>query len=111
MTVTGASRIVESQDGTPVENAVPVAAPSAPYDPETETDQLIRTRITRDSVTGEAVFRSVDYPVWAIVLNLRGADDGGEDVLRLFPGLSAEDLWAANRFWALHSDDIRDRLE
>jgi uncharacterized protein (DUF433 family) len=84
---------------------------ATPYDPAAETDLLIRRHITRDPVTGDAVFVSVDYPVWAVLLNLQGATDGGADVLRLFPGLTADDLRAAARFWARYSQEIAPYLE
>jgi hypothetical protein len=94
-----------------VGTSLPGDVASAPYDPATEQDQLIRDRVTRDAVTGDAVFRSVDYPVGAVILNLQGATDGGADVLRLFPGSAPDDLRAAQRFRALHAEEVEDYLK
>ena len=73
--------------------------PSAPsFNPETEPDPLIRAHITMDPITGEAVFRAMDYPVWAVVLNLRASDHDWNEVQRTFPELPPAALRAAERF-------------
>ena len=90
---------------------VPGQPPAAPYDPATETDALIRAHVEVDAVTGDTVFRGTLYPVWSVVLNLRASNYDWERVRRMFPELSLEALRAAERFWMLHPDDIREFVE
>ncbi|MGH2351168.1 MAG: hypothetical protein ACRDI2_17910 [Chloroflexota bacterium] len=83
---------------------------SIPYDPETEHDPLIRQHISEDPSTGEAVFQGTRYPVWAVVLNLLATDGDRARVQGLFRELPSGALQAAERFWELHADDVRDHL-
>ena len=85
---------------------VAAEGPTTSYDPETETDHLIREHITLDPVTGEAVFRAMNYPVWAVVLNLRATDYDWQEVRRTFPELPLAALRAAKRFWQRHPEDV-----
>ena len=83
---------------------------STAYDPETETDSLIRQHIELNPRTGEATFRGLHYPVWAVVLNLLATDRDCARVRWLFKELPDGAVEAAERFWQLHGDDIRDRV-
>ena len=85
--------------------------PDTPYDPAAETDALIVKFVEINPSTGEAVFKNSRYPVWAVVLNLLATDHDEERVHRLFPDLPLAAIAAAERFWQLHPDDIRDRVE
>ncbi len=103
------SNPITHQDGTAPEVAAP--PPATAYDPGSETDALIRQYVERDPVTNEPVFRGTLYPVWSVVLNLRGSDYDWERVRQMFPELPLPALRAAERFWVLHPEEIREYVE
>lgn len=100
---------VQAQSERLPERAAPSSTTS--YDAATEGDALIRAHIEVDAPTGEVVFRGTLYPVWSVVLNLRGSGYDWKRVQRMFPELSLDALHAAQRFWDIHADDIREYVE
>ena len=93
-----------------------VQQPSRPkyYDPETETDPLIRRYITLPPATSGGKNDPIvpgasgqRYPVWAVFLNYRAAEG---DVARTLENygddLTAEHLEAVRRFAAAYPDVV-----
>lgn len=75
------------------------------FDPETETDPLIRRHIARNA-RGEAVFREHGYPVWSIILDWRAKQNDWEAVREWFYDLPLETLRVAERFAQLYPEEI-----
>ena len=79
--------------------------PPAEYDPETETDPLIRQYIALRPPShqkNDPVVRGASghlYPVWSVVLNYRAVDGDVRRTLENYGAdLTPEHLWAAVRF-------------
>ena len=100
----------QAQSGRSAEPGVS-PPPPAPHDSATEIDPLIRAHIEVDALTGEVVMRDTLYLVWSVVLNLRATGYDWERVQRMFPELPQGALRAADRFWQLHAEDIREYVE
>jgi hypothetical protein len=77
------------------------------YDPETETDPLIRRYITRNA-RGDAVLREYHYPVWSLILNWRQLDRKWERVHEWFYDVPLETLRVAERFAERYPDEIEE---
>lgn len=93
------------ESGTAAYRVLPAVPPPTPYDPNAETDPLVRAHIMRDSVGGEPVFRGIDYYVADVLIELQGTDYDYAEVLISYPELTRDDLDAAVRFQELHGGE------
>ena len=79
------------------------------FDPETETDPLIRRHITRDA-RGDAVFREYHFPVWTAIMSWRQKDRDWERVHEWYDDIPLETLRVAERFAERYPDEIEEYL-